>query len=164
MIIVGIDPGYAIVGYGIIEYEGNSYKVLDYGAITTSSKLPFNKRLGLIFEGMSEILDRFPVKEVAIEELFFAKNTKTAIDVAQARGVISLSCELKGIEIFEYTPKQVKQGVCGYGGADKKQVQEMVKRLLNLREVPKPDDIADALAIAICHSSTNRFSASFRVR
>ncbi|MGL5439774.1 MAG: crossover junction endodeoxyribonuclease RuvC [Filifactoraceae bacterium] len=163
MIIVGIDPGYAIVGYGIVEYVGNSYKVLDYGAITTDSKLSFNKRLRLIFEGMNEILDKFPVDEVAIEELFFAKNTKTGIDVAQARGVISVACELKGIDIFEYTPKQVKQGVCGYGGADKRQVQDMVRRLLNLRDVPKPDDVADALAIAICHSSTNRFSSGFRV-
>lgn len=164
MIIVGIDPGYAIVGYGIIEYVGNSYKVLDCGAITTDSKLPFNKRLKLVFEGMNEILEKYPVDEVAVEELFFAKNTKTAIDVAQARGVISLACELKGKPIFEYTPKQVKQGVCGYGGADKRQVQEMVKRLLNLKVVPKPDDIADALAIAICHSSTNRFSASFKIQ
>lgn len=164
MIVMGIDPGYAIVGYGILEFIGNTFRIIDYGAITTPADMPFTKRLSEIFRGVDYLIDKYNVEEVAIEELFFAKNTKTAIDVAQARGVITVACELKEIEVFEYTPKQVKQGVCGYGGADKHQVQEMVKRILNLKQVPKPDDVADALAIAVCHSSTNRFANTFKIK
>jgi len=163
MVVLGIDPGLAIVGYGIIEHIGNKYKVLDYGVITTPAKISYAIRIKMIYDSMEKLLNTYAIDEVAIEELFFNKNVKTAIDVAQARGAIVLSCMNNNLEIFEYTPLQVKQGICGYGRADKKQVQSMVKSLRNLKEIPKPDDAADALAIAIGHLSTNRFSKMFKV-
>ncbi|MCT4509872.1 MAG: crossover junction endodeoxyribonuclease RuvC [Tepidibacter sp.] len=156
MIVLGIDPGIAILGYGIIEYKGNNFKVIDYGAIQTSSKLDVFKRLEKIYEGLDFLIKKYKVDEIGIEELFFNKNVKTAITVAQARGVAMLACAHNNIKTYEYTPLQVKQGVVGYGRAQKAQVQTMVKSLLNLREVPKPDDVADALAVAICHCHSNR--------
>lgn len=152
MIILGIDPGYAIVGYGVLEYKNSKFRVLEYGSIQTKAGTDFNQRLLMIHRGMKELIDRYNPDAVAVEELFFNTNTKTAIKVAQARGVVLLSGALSTAEVFEYTPLQVKQAVCGYGRADKTQVQQMVKILLNLEKVPKPDDTADALAVAICHA------------
>lgn len=151
MIILGIDPGYAIVGYGVLEYSNNKFKVIEYGAITTDSKTDMFDRFKSIYDDICEVMERTKPDFMAIEELFFNSNQKTAINVAQARGVILLAAMNRGIRIFEYTPLQVKQAVAGYGRADKKQVQQMVKLLLGLKEVPKPDDTADAVAIAICH-------------
>ncbi|WFD09271.1 crossover junction endodeoxyribonuclease RuvC [Tepidibacter hydrothermalis] len=156
MIVLGIDPGIAILGYGIIEYRGNNFKVIDYGSIQTSSKLDVFKRLEKIYAGLDLLIKKYNVDEIGIEELFFNKNVKTAITVAQARGVAMLACAHNNKKTYEYTPLQVKQGVVGYGRAQKAQVQSMVKSLLNLREVPKPDDVADALAVAICHCHSNR--------
>lgn len=154
MIILGIDPGYAIVGVGVIDYTHARFTTLGYGAITTQAHTPFTGRLQTIYEELMVILTRYKPEAVAIERLFFTTNQKTAIDVAQARGVIVLACTQAGVPVFEYTPLQVKQSVVGYGKAVKKQVQEMTKSLLNLAEIPKPDDTADALAIAICHAHT----------
>lgn len=163
MRVLGIDPGLAIVGYGIIDYDGNKYKVIDYGVITTPAKTSYAKRIKMIYDSMELLLDKYQVDEVAVEELFFSQNTTTGIAVAQARGAIVLSVMNKDLALFEYTPLQVKQSVCGYGRADKRQIQEMVQRILNLKTLPKPDDAADALAIAIGHCSTNRFSKMFKV-
>ncbi len=155
MIILGIDPGYAIVGYGVIEYNSNHFKVLDFGAVTTKANTDFNDRLLHIYSALQNLIDIYKPDAMAIEKLFFNTNAKTAIDVAQARGVILLSARQKGVEIFEYTPLQVKQSVVGYGRAEKKQVQEMTRIILNLSAVPKPDDTADALAMAICHAHSS---------
>ncbi|MBQ1434924.1 MAG: crossover junction endodeoxyribonuclease RuvC [Clostridia bacterium] len=155
MIILGIDPGLATVGYGIIEYRGNSFTTLDYGAILTEAHTEFNSRLLSINAQLINLINMFKPDAVAIEELFFNKNIKTAIAVAQARGAILLTCAQNNVPTFEYTPLQVKQAVVGYGRADKNQVQQMTKILLNLKAVPKPDDTADALAIAICHAHSN---------
>lgn len=152
MKIAGIDPGYAIVGFGIIEYANSRFQTLDYGAITTGADMPFNERLGEIYSDLSYVLDKWKPDYLSIERIFFTTNQKTAIAVAEARGVILLSAVQRKIPIFEYTPLQVKQSVTGYGKAVKKQVQEMTKRILALSEIPKPDDTADALAIAICHA------------
>jgi len=151
MRIIGIDPGYAIVGFGIVEYSGSSFKTVEYGAITTPSGMDFNERLKVIYQDLSFVLDKYKPDSMAIEKLFFNTNQKTGIDVAQARGVILLCATMRNIEIREYTPLQVKQSVVGYGKAEKKQVMEMTRRILGLESVPKPDDTADALAIAICH-------------
>ncbi|MFI3210391.1 MAG: crossover junction endodeoxyribonuclease RuvC [Peptostreptococcaceae bacterium] len=156
MIILGIDPGIAIVGYGIIEYKNSKFKVIDYGQITTDSKLKTSQRLEIIYKGIDILIKNYNIDEIGIEELFFNKNVKTAITVAQARGVMILACEHNKIPIYEYTPLQVKQGVCGYGRADKKQVQLMVTSFLNLKQIPKPDDVADALAVAISHAHANK--------
>lgn len=164
MVIVGIDPGIAISGYGIIKYSGNKFKVIDYGAITTDSKTPFPYRLKIVYEQLTDILKTYKPEAVAIEELFFNKNVKTAINVGQARGVHILAAINNGINIYEYTPLQVKQGVVGYGRATKRQIQEMVKLLLNLNEIPKPDDVADALAVAICHAHSNNFKNMFKMK
>ena len=152
MIILGIDPGYAIVGFGVIRYERNRFTVLDFGAITTPAGMDFPDRLKCIYEDLTYILDKFEPDCLAIEKLFFNTNKKTAVDVAQARGVILACARMHGAQCFEYTPLQVKQSVVGYGRAEKKQVQEMTKQLLGLSAVPKPDDTADALALALCHA------------
>lgn len=151
MIVLGIDPGYAIVGCGVVEYDGFNYKLVYYGAVTTEAHTPFNQRLELIYDGIKELIDRYHPDAVSMEKLFFNTNQKTAIDVAQARGVTVLAIEKSRIPIYEYTPLQVKQGMVGYGRAEKFQVQEMVRSTLGLKEIPKPDDAADALAMAICH-------------
>jgi len=152
MVILGIDPGYAIVGFGVVRYEGSRFSVLDYGAVTTEAKLPMNERLEMIYDRVSEIMRRFEPAALAIEKVFYNSNAKTVIDVSQARGVLVLAAQKHGLGVFEYTPLQVKQSVVGYGRAEKKQVQEMIKILLNLEEIPKPDDAADALAMAVCHA------------
>ncbi|HLR21916.1 MAG TPA: crossover junction endodeoxyribonuclease RuvC [Tissierellaceae bacterium] len=164
MKILGIDPGIAIVGYSIIECKGNNYKALEYGCITTDSKMESPDRLKIVYDEILNIIDDHKPDDLAIEELFFNKNVKTAIMVGQARGVEILAAKNKGLEIFEYTPLQIKQAVVGYGRAEKQQVQEMVKMLLNLKELPKPDDVADALAVAICHGSSLKFKDSFRMK
>lgn len=152
MTVLGIDPGYAIIGYGVIRFDNLRFRPVEYGAITTPAKNLFSERLEKIFRGVTAIIEQYNPDALSIEKLYFNTNTTTAIDVAQARGVIVLAAKLKGIPVFEYTPLQVKQAVTGYGRAEKKQVQEMVKHILKLDSVPKPDDTADALAIAICHS------------
>ena len=154
MRILGIDPGYAIVGYGILDYQNTKFKVIDYGAITTPAGMDFNKRLELIYDEMMLIFAKYKPEAMAIEKLFYNTNAKTVIDVAQARGVIMLAAQKNGVQAFEYTPLQVKQSVVGYGRAEKKQVQEMTKLILHLDAVPKPDDTADALAMAVCHAHT----------
>ena len=151
MIILGIDPGMAIVGYGVIEGNNNTLKAIDYGAITTPSTMETPQRLVTIYDAVQELIVRYQPDEVAIEELFFNKNVKTALTVGHARGVAVLAAAKTGLDLYEYTPLQVKQSVVGYGRAEKAQVQQMVKILLNLKEIPKPDDAADALAVAICH-------------
>lgn len=160
---MGIDPGIAIVGYGFLELKGNSYKVLDYGAITTEVKVPLPERLNTIYEEMNELIERYKPDDIAFEELFFNKNVKTAITVAQARGVEVLAAKESGAGLYEYTPLQVKQAIVGYGRATKNQVQEMVRIILNLEKIPKPDDVADALAVAITHGSSIKFKESFRM-
>lgn len=152
MRIIGIDPGYAIVGYGIVDYNSNHFSVVDYGAVTTKAHTPFDSRLSSIYDGLSQLISTYKPDAMSIEKLFFNTNTTTAIDVAQARGVIVLAASQGGLDIAEYTPLQVKQSVVGYGRAEKKQVQEMTRLMLNLKTVPKPDDTADALALAICHA------------
>ena len=152
MKIIGIDPGYAIVGYGVIEYRSNRFTTLDYGAITTPAGTPFEQRLLTIYEDLTQILTIHRPDAMSVEKLFFNSNQKTVIDVAQARGAIVLAATKMGVPVYEYTPLQVKQSVVGYGRAIKAQVMDMTKRLLNLKEIPKPDDTADALAIAICHA------------
>lgn len=149
--ILGIDPGYAIVGFGVVEYDNYKFTPVHFGAITTEAGTDFTLRLKTIYDDMNTVLDTFKPEAMAIEKLFFNTNQKTGIDVAQARGVTVLAAVNMGIPIFEYTPLQVKQSVVGYGRAEKKQVMEMTRRILGLAEVPKPDDTADALAIAICH-------------
>lgn len=155
VVILGIDPGYAIVGYGLINYEKNRFSVIDYGAITTEAKTPFNQRLQIIFNDLTALIEKYKPQAMAIEKLFYNTNAKTVIDVAQARGVIMLAAQINGINAFEYTPLQVKQSVVGYGRAEKKQVQEMTRVILNLEKIPKPDDTADALAMAICHAHSS---------
>ena len=152
MIILGIDPGYAIVGVGVIEYSGNKFRTIDYFAVTTDANTPFDKRLKIIYDSVCEVICKYKPDFMAIEELFFNNNAKTAIAVGEARGVILLAAVNHALEIFEYTPLQVKQAVVGYGRAEKNQIQQMTKALLNLSCLPKPDDVADALAIAVCHA------------
>ena len=152
MLILGIDPGYAIIGWGVIRFERGKYIPVDFGAITTNAGVPFNRRLEQIYDQLNELLDTHHPDAVAVEKLYFQTNAKTAIDVAQARGVTMLALQKHGMPVFEYTPLQVKSAVTGFGQAQKPQVMEMTKRLLRLKAVPKPDDTADALAIAICHA------------
>ena len=154
MRILGIDPGYAIVGIGVLDYIPHKFNVVYYGAILTEAKTPFTKRLGEIYNDMISVIDRTKPDVVSIEKLFFNTNQKTGIDVAQARGVIVLAAEQKGLPVYEYTPLQVKQSVVGYGRAEKHQVMDMTRQILHLKSVPKPDDTADALALAICHAHT----------
>ena len=152
MRILGIDPGIAIVGFGLVESNRGSVRMLQYGAVTTEAGLPLATRLVQIENDMTALISQLKPDEIAVEELFFSKNITTGIAVAHGRGVILCTAERLGVPIFEYTPMQVKQAVAGYGLADKKQVMDMTKRLLKLKAVPKPDDAADALAIAICHA------------
>ncbi len=164
MIILGIDPGIAIVGYSIVEVNGNKLRAIDYGCIRTDSNITFPERIKIIYDRLIELIDEYNPTDLAVEELFFNKNVKTAILVGQARGVEILAAVNKGLEVYEYTPLQIKQAVVGYGRAEKVQVQEMVKILLNLKEKPKPDDVADALAVAICHGLSLKFKDNFRMR
>ena len=152
MRILGIDPGIAIVGFGLIESDRGNMRMLQYGAVTTEAGLPLATRLVQIEDDMRALIRQLQPDEIAIEELFFSKNITTGIAVAHGRGMVLCTAERLGIPIFEYTPMQVKQAVVGYGLAEKRQVMDMTRRLLKLKAVPKPDDAADALAIAICHA------------
>lgn len=152
MIILGIDPGYAIVGWGVIRFERGRFLPVDFGAVITPAGMPFNRRLEIIYEELTAILQKHKPDAAAVEKLYFQSNKTTAIDVAQARGVTMLALQKQRVPAFEYTPMQVKCAVTGFGQAHKPQVMEMTRRLLRLKAVPKPDDTADALAIAICHA------------
>ena len=151
MIILGIDPGLAEAGYGVVEKKGNSFSVLDYDVITTSSDLADVERLELLYDDIAGVIDSYEPDHMAVEKLFFNKNVKTAIRVGQARGVLMLAGSRVDLPVHEYTPLEVKQAVVGYGRASKHQVQEMTRTLLNLDSVPDSDDAADALAVSICH-------------
>lgn len=167
MRILGIDPGYAILGWGIIDVIGNRFKVIDYGAVTTDAGTDMPLRLQHLYTQLMSIIREYRPGEAAVEELFFNNNAKTAIKVGQARGVALLACVNNDVEISEYTPLQIKQALVGYGRADKKQVQTMVKAILNLEEIPKPDDTADALAAAVCHGHSRKTpekTVKFRIR
>lgn len=166
MRILGIDPGYAILGWGVVDYEGNHFKVIAYDSIITDKDTPMPERLKSLYNGLSEIISKYRPEVASIEELYFNNNAKTAILVGEARGVAVLACADGNIQINEYTPLQIKQALVGYGRAEKKQIQEMVKTILNLEKVPKPDDTADALAAAICHahSSGGSLHKELRIR
>lgn len=158
MRILGIDPGFAITGYSIIDYEGNKFKLIDSGAVTTKAGVSFPIRLTKIYDDISLIIDKYKPDAISVEELFFNNNVKTAINVAQARGVVlTVGCK-KNVPTFEYTPLQIKQAVTGYGRADKVQVQKMVKTILNVETLPKLDDTTDSMAAAICHAHSSKFS------
>ncbi|NLW56762.1 MAG: crossover junction endodeoxyribonuclease RuvC [Firmicutes bacterium] len=156
MLILGVDPGTAITGYGLIEQQGQQLRPRAYGVIRTAAGLPLAERLKKIYHGLTHLVAEYRPDAMVVEELFFNKNTRTALTVGQARGVIMLVAALQGIKTAEYTPLQVKMAVVGYGRAEKHQVQEMVRLLLGLEVIPKPDDAADALAIAICHAHSWR--------
>ena len=160
MRILGIDPGFAITGYSIIDYVGNKFKLVTSGAILTEAHTSFPLRLEKIYSDLQEIITTYKPEAMAIEELFFNNNAKTAINVAQARGVILVVAKLNNLPIYEYTPLQVKQAVVGYGRADKMQVQRMVKMILNEENLPKLDDTTDSMAMAICHAHSHKFAQS----
>ncbi len=149
--ILGIDPGYATVGFGIVDYQGMNFKTVEYGAILTPADMEFSARLAQIYTDTVYILERYTPQVLSVEKLYFNTNKTTGIMVAEARGVILLACAQKNVPICEYTPLQVKSAVVGYGKAEKRQVMDMTRRILHLSEIPKPDDAADALALAICH-------------
>ena len=158
MRILGIDPGFAITGYSIIDYQGNKFKLIDSGAVTTKAGESFPLRLTKIYDDLSMIIDEYKPDAISVEELFFNNNVKTAINVAQARGVVLVVGCQKQIPTYEYTPLQINQAVAGYGRADKIQVQKMVKAILNVEKLPKLDDTTDSMAAAICHAHSARFS------
>ena len=159
MIILGIDPGTARTGYGIIEKKGSGCRLVSSGLIETKAGTEGPERLRKIFREIKKIIKKYSAEVMAIEKLFFNKNVKTALSVGEARGVIMLAAAEAGIKIYEYTPLQVKMALTGYGMADKNQVQEMVKMILSLREAPKPDDVADAIAVGVCYASSSRMQA-----
>jgi crossover junction endodeoxyribonuclease RuvC len=159
-ITIGIDPGTAIVGFAVVMARGSDLSMLACDVITTPAGMPLSQRLQIIYEGLSKLVVLYKPHEAAMEELFFAKNARTAMTVGHARGVAMLALANGGLSVAEYTPKQVKQAVTGYGGADKNQVGEMVRILLKLTAIPKPDDAADAAAIAICHLHTATYAAN----
>lgn len=164
MIILGVDPGIATTGYGLIDFDGNRFRAVDYGPIYTEPKYSLPERLAIINRELTDVIVKYKPDAFSVEELFFNKNVKTALTVGHARGVILFTAYMQGLNIFEYTPLQVKQAVVGYGRADKKQIQQMTKILLNLNEIPKPDDVADALAIALCHANSCSAGELFRIR
>lgn len=153
MIVLGIDPGYAILGYGVLEAEGTKMKAIDCGVIETTPQMTFPERLERLYAGTAALIEKFRPDHIAFEELFFYRNTTTALQVAAARGVAVLASQQAGLPLYEYTPMQIKLSVTGDGHADKVQMQTMVKMLLRLSKVPKPDDAADALGVAICHAN-----------
>ena len=165
MIIVGFDPGIATLGYGVIQTEKRGKpQMIDYGIVSTPKDENLAVRLALLEKGIKQIIDKFKPDEIAVEELFFAKNVKTGIAVAHARGVLLLTVDKYCQKLYEYTPLQIKQAITGYGRGDKNQIQQMVKTLLKLKSIPKPDDAADAVAVALTHVFTNRISGAFGIR
>ncbi len=162
-VVLGIDPGTAILGFGVVATEGEVLEAVDFGVLTTPASLPLTSRLLLLFDGLTQIIDRVHPDEVAVEQLFFSRNVQSAFAVGQARGVALLAAARRGLCVAEYTPQQVKQAVAGYGNATKLQVQTMVQVMLSLKEIPQPDDAADALAIAICHSHWSESMGDGRV-
>jgi len=163
MRVIGIDCGYAITGWGVVEKNGNEYKSIDYGDISTSKDMTPEDRLDYIYDNLSRIIKEYEVEEASVEELFYFKNQKTVIQVAQSRGIILLCCKKNGLEIAEYTPLQVKQTLTGNGRAEKAQVQKMIKMMLGMKEIPKPDDAADGLALAYTHLLHSRLSRKLKV-
>jgi len=161
MRVLGIDPGIAITGYGIIDFAGNSFSPVDYGSIRSATEMPQHLRLNKLYNELTDLIIKYRPHCMAVEELFFNRNVRTAMSVSQARGVILLASAQSDLEVYEYTPLQVKLAVVGRGRADKKQVQYMIKIILNLPAVPRPDDVADALAIAVCHINNG---SAFMVR
>ena len=164
MRILGIDPGYGIVGFGVVDYDNYSPVVVDYGTISTPKEETLPNRLFIIHQMLNRIIERYKPDVVAVEELFYFKNQKTIIPVAEARGIIILTCKLLGLDIYEYTPLQIKQALTGIGRAEKAQVQYMVKAILSLKSIPKPDDAADALAGALTHAQTNVTLSNTKIR
>ena len=158
MLVLGLDPGLATTGYGLVSGDGRDLRAISHGVVRTPAHTPISERLATIHEEISLLLDEYHPDVAAVEELFFCKNVRTAMMVGEARGVLLLALAQGGLEVAEYTPLQIKEGITGYGGAEKKQVQEMVRILLRLDEVPRPDDAADALAVAICHQHAARVS------
>ena len=156
MLILGVDPGTARLGYGIVESLGGDVEAMVYGVLETAPAEPMPRRLVELYEGLTQVITEFRPDAVAVEKLFFSRNVTTALTVGQARGVVLLAAALAGLPIAEYTPAEVKQSVSGYGNADKSQMQEMVRVVLNLDHLPRPDDAADALAVALCHSQIAR--------
>ena len=164
MIILGIDPGLATLGYGVIEADNQKRKLIQFGTLTTPAGQPMPQRLRAIFQGMNQLMDIYQPEDVAFEELFFSKNITTGMAVSAARGVALVAVAQRTENLYEYTPMQIKQAVTGYGGADKHQVQQMVKILLNMNEIARPDDAADALAVALTHANSMNMKKMFRIR
>jgi len=164
MVILGIDPGLATLGYGVIEVNGDKRRLIQYGTLTTPAGQPMPQRLRAIFQGMNQLMDIYQPDEVAFEELFFAKNITTGMAVSAARGVALVAVVQRTDNLYEYTPMQIKQAVTGYGGADKHQVQMMVKALLNMKEIARPDDAADALAVALTHANSANMKKMFKIK
>lgn len=164
MRIIGIDPGLATVGYAVVEAVRQNCKLLEYGCIRTTPSMQLPERLELIYRSVEEIITEFKPDEMTVEELFFCKNVTSAILVGQARGAIILAGRLQGLDLYEYTPMQIKQAVTGYGRADKKQMQENIRMLFRLKEIPQPDDAADAIGIAFTHAMSHRFKKQFMMK
>ena len=164
MIILGIDPGLATLGYGVIEADNQKRRLIQFGTLTTPAGQPLPQRLRAIYQGMNQLLDIYQPDEVAFEELFFSKNITTGIAVSHARGVALLAVVQRTENLYEYTPMQIKQAVTGYGGADKHQVQQMVKMLLNMKDIARPDDAADALAVALTHANSMNMKKMFKIK
>ena len=163
MIILGIDPGIAIMGYGVIESDGSKHRLIQYGALTTAAHTPTPSRLRAIFTGVNQLMDMFTPDDVAFEELFFSKNVTTGMAVSAARGAALVAAAQRTENLYEYTPMQIKQALTGYGKAEKKQIQLVTANLLRLKGIPRPDDAADALAVALCHSFTSRLSSLYTI-
>ncbi len=164
MRILGIDPGLATMGFGVIDTVNGKSTAVDYGVVLTPKTEALPTRLAILEKGVKSLIEKYKPDEVALEELFFNNNVKTAIDVAQARGVILLTCVKECGRLFEYTPLQIKQALTGYGRAEKQQIQQMVTTFLGLNKIPRPDDAADGLAVALTHANTNRLSGQFGIR
>ncbi len=164
MIILGIDPGLATLGYGVIEADNQKRRLIQYGTLTTPAGQPMPQRLRAIYQGMNQLMDIYQPEDVAFEELFFSKNITTGINVSHARGVALLAVVQRTENLYEYTPMQIKQAVTGYGGADKHQVQQMVKILLNMKEIARPDDAADAIAVALTHANSMNMKKLFKIK
>ena len=164
MIILGIDPGLATLGYGVIESNGDRRRMIQYGTLTTPPREPMPQRLRAIFQGVNQLMDIYQPDDVAFEELFFSKNITTGMAVSMARGVAMVAVVERTPNLYEYTPMQVKQAVTGYGGADKHQVQQMVRLLLNMKEIARPDDAADALAVALTHANSANAKHLFKIQ